>query len=413
MPCNCAVFTTSATMRYFVVASPRMFTSGCGVACAATDNWLSSWSWVTGASFQYSVPSSLTVTVTGGAGGTLSGRWSRLALGSSTLILCVIRGAVIMKMMSRTSITSTRGVTLISDIGAPLWVPVLKAIGRTPSCYVLALGRQFADAGASGEEVVQVMREGVELVVRDPVQADEEVVAEHRRDSREQADGRHDQRLADRTGNRVDRRLAGGADADQGAVDTPDRTQQADERGGRTDRRQHRQAAFQAHRFAGHALAQGAIDELGTVQRFDQARAFVTLVVGRGLGGVERDLGERLVAGLLFHVADRVLRVRGFPERADHAVGATAQGHVLEQIDHNPVQRHRGHDQEGEQHGPLDRKGSWVADHFIEQMVDAHLRQCGGSIASGRSGGVSGFLQHDAYLWSCGLGETMERKFWN
>jgi hypothetical protein len=42
-------------------------------------------------------------------------------------------------------------------------------------------------------------------------------------------------------------------------------------------------------------------------------------------------------------------------------------------------------------------------------MVDAHLRQCGGSIASGRSGGISGFLQHDAYLWSCGLGETLER----
>jgi hypothetical protein len=45
-------------------------------------------------------------------------------------------------------------------------------------------------------------------------------------------------------------------------------------------------------------------------------------------------------------------------------------------------------------------------------MVDAHLRQCGGSIASGRSGGVSGFLQHDAYLWSCGLGETLERLNW-
>jgi hypothetical protein len=42
-------------------------------------------------------------------------------------------------------------------------------------------------------------------------------------------------------------------------------------------------------------------------------------------------------------------------------------------------------------------------------MVDAHLRQCGGSIASGRSGGISGFLQHDAYLWSCGLGETVEQ----
>jgi hypothetical protein len=31
-------------------------------------------------------------------------------------------------------------------------------------------------------------------------------------------------------------------------------------------------------------------------------------------------------------------------------------------------------------------------------MVDAHLRQCGGGIAPGRSSGLSGFLQHDAYL---------------
>src|SRR4249919_4349134 len=187
MPWACAVATTSEIVRYLVVSSPRMLTSGCGVFCASTASWLSSSSRVTAESFQYSLPSSVTVTVIGGTGGTFSSvRLSRLACGNSTLILCDISGAVIMKMMSRTSITSTRGVTLISDIGAPLWVPELKAMGRTPSRYGLALGRQFADAGASGEEVVQVMREGVELVVGDPVQAHEEVVAEHRRDRREQ-----------------------------------------------------------------------------------------------------------------------------------------------------------------------------------------------------------------------------------
>src|SRR5207342_2318102 len=186
MPCCWATFTTSLTIRYLVVLSPRTLTSGCGVFCASTDSWLSSWSRGTGASFQYRWPSSCTVTVIGGVGGTASGRLSRFACGSSTLILCDISGAVIMKMMSKTNITSTRGVTLISDIGAPLWAPELKAMGRTPSRYGLALGRQFADAGASGEEVVQVMREGVELVVGDPVQAHEEVVAEHRRDRREQ-----------------------------------------------------------------------------------------------------------------------------------------------------------------------------------------------------------------------------------
>ena len=40
-----------------------------------------------------------------------------LGCGRSTLILCANTGAVIMKMMSSTSSTSTSGVTLISAIG--------------------------------------------------------------------------------------------------------------------------------------------------------------------------------------------------------------------------------------------------------------------------------------------------------
>jgi len=50
-----------------------------------------------------------------------------LASGRSTLTLWDIRGAVMMKMISSTSITSTRGVTLMSAMGPPL-LPLLKAI---------------------------------------------------------------------------------------------------------------------------------------------------------------------------------------------------------------------------------------------------------------------------------------------
>src|SRR5690349_19172953 len=240
MPCAWAMSTTSRMLRYLVTLSPRRFTSGCGVFCASTDSWLSSRSLVMGASFQYSEPSSLTVTVTGGVGGTSSGLWSRLACGSSTLILCDIRGAVIMKMISSTSITSTRGVTLISDIGPPLSLPVLKAMGVSVRCYDdLALGRDFADASAGGEEVVQVVREGVELAVRDAVEADEEVVRQHGRDRDEQTDGGHDQRFTHRTGHGVDRGLARRTDLDQRAVDAPHGAEQADERRGRTDGGEH------------------------------------------------------------------------------------------------------------------------------------------------------------------------------
>src|SRR5690606_33077778 len=269
---------------------------------------------------------------------------------------------------------------------------------------VLALVGHFADARAGGKEVVQVVRERVELVVGDAVEADEEVVRQHRRDRGEQTEGGHDQRLAHRAGDGVDGGLAGGADADQGAVDAPHRTQQTDERRGRADGGQHGQARLEAHGLAGHGLAQGAVDELGAVQRLGQAGTVMALVVRGGLGGVERDLGERLAARLLFHVADRVLRVRGLPERADHAIGAAAQAHVLEDVDDDPVDRHRGHDEEGEKDDPGDGKAARIGHHFLEQMGHAHLRQGRSSVASGCSGGLSGFLQHDAYLWMLWFG---------
>src|SRR3546814_7433550 len=88
----------------------------------------------------------------------------------------------------------------------------------------------------------------VELVVRDAVQAHEEVVAEHRRDGDEQAERRHDQRLAHGTCHGVDRRLAAGTEPDQRAVDAPDGTEQADEGRGGADRGEHGQAAFELHR---------------------------------------------------------------------------------------------------------------------------------------------------------------------
>src|SRR5687768_12330259 len=226
-----------------------------------------------------------------------SGRTSSVASGSSILTLWAISGAVIMKMISSTSITSTRGVTLISAIGPPPPLLLLKAIvGLRRQRRASALGRdgRFADARAGGEEVVQVVREGVEAGVRVAVHAYEEVVREHRRDGDEQTERGHDQRLADRAGDGVDRRLAGSTDADQRAVDAPHGTEQADERGGRAHGREPGQAVLELGALARHRLAQGAVDELGAVQGFHQAAAFVARVMVRGLRSVERDLRERL-----------------------------------------------------------------------------------------------------------------------
>src|SRR5690606_9712186 len=130
MPWAWAIFTTSLTMRYGVVRSPRMLTVGCGVFCASTDSLLSiSWR-VAGSSFQNNAPASVTEIVMGGVLGPLSSSgFTTTASGSCTLTLWFISGVVIMKMISSTNITSTRGVTLISAIGPPLSLPALMAMG--------------------------------------------------------------------------------------------------------------------------------------------------------------------------------------------------------------------------------------------------------------------------------------------
>ena len=59
-------------------------------------------------------PSRLTVMASGSFGSLIGGAW---VCGSSTGTPTVSSGAVTMKTTSSTSITSTSGVTLISDIG--------------------------------------------------------------------------------------------------------------------------------------------------------------------------------------------------------------------------------------------------------------------------------------------------------
>src|SRR3546814_13092811 len=58
-------------------------------------------------------------------------------------------------------------------------------------------------------------------------------VAEHRRNGNGETESGHDERLTDRTGDRVDRRLTGGTELDERAVDADDGAEQADERRGR------------------------------------------------------------------------------------------------------------------------------------------------------------------------------------
>src|SRR4051812_31342584 len=87
-----------------------------------------------------------------------------LARGRSMFTACFITGTVIMKMMSSTSMTSTRGVMLISFITSSVssWVPKATSAALLHGDHVgrAAAGRH---PGAGQEVGMQVVRETVEL----------------------------------------------------------------------------------------------------------------------------------------------------------------------------------------------------------------------------------------------------------
>ncbi|CEE54844.1 hypothetical protein XAC2852_10012 [Xanthomonas citri pv. citri] len=258
----------------------------------------------------------------------------------------------------------------------------------------------LANARTGGEEVVQVVGEGIELGDHRAVDLGEEVEREHGRDRDEQADRGHDQRFTHRAGNGVDGGRTGCTDLDQRAVDAPHGAEQTDERRGRTDGGQQGHARLQLGAFAGHGLTQGAVDELRTAQALAQATgaAFGALVVRSSLGCVQCDLGERLGSRLFFHGADGVLCIRGIPERGGDAVSRALQAGGAEDVDDSPVPGGSGHGDQGDQHDPGHGEVAGAGSHFGDQVLEAHLRQSGRRIGAPCSGGDKEFLQHDAYL---------------
>src|SRR3546814_12501050 len=80
-----------------------------------------------------------------------------------------------------------------------------------------------------------VVREGRQVTGDRLVAALQPVEREHRGNRDDQADGGHDKRFADRTGDGVDRGLTRRADLHQREQNADHRTEQADERSHRTD----------------------------------------------------------------------------------------------------------------------------------------------------------------------------------
>src|SRR3546814_11290931 len=106
---------------------------------------------------------------------------------------------------------------------------------------------------------IKVGREGTQLLGNRLVATHHPVVAEHRRNGNGETESGHDERLTDRTGDRVDRRLTGGTDLDERAVDADDGAEQADERRGRAPGGEERQTGRQLGVYRSQAAGPRAV----------------------------------------------------------------------------------------------------------------------------------------------------------
>jgi hypothetical protein len=151
--------------------------------------------------------------------------------------------------------------------------------------------------------------------------------------------------------------------------------------------RQPAQTAFEATALAGDTLTQCAVDELGTIESFDQAAAFMTLVVGRCRSAVECDLREWLPLGLVFHEAHGFLGRCRFPERVADLFGPRADRHDAPHVDDDVIPRHHRHQNQDHEH----HKSEWI--EIVEQVVEAHLLQ-------GRGIAVAAYRSGRTYIWN-------------
>src|SRR4051812_25266960 len=133
-------------------------------------------------------------------------RMSTRSFGRVTGTDVVTTGMVIRKMISSTSITSTRGVVLMADMTSS------SSPEAGPTAIAMARPRLRGLAGGTHDHGIQLVGELAHFVHDGLVAARQVVVRQHRGNRDREADGRHDQRLTDGASDLVDRSLAGDAD---------------------------------------------------------------------------------------------------------------------------------------------------------------------------------------------------------
>src|SRR4030042_1939332 len=173
------------------------------------------------------------------AGADCVSAWGRL----TPIPDCII-GAVTMKMTRRTSMTSIKGVTLISERD----VPILPLLDRDRDCGLSAI----ESVGDIQEFQGEIFHLGDQVL--DPVE--EMIVGDDRRDGGEKHYGRSDQGFGDagRHGHQAGR--PDDADLEEGVHDAPDSAEEADERRDAARRSQEAHLLFQPRNLGIRCLGQ-------------------------------------------------------------------------------------------------------------------------------------------------------------
>ncbi len=182
------------------------------------------------------------------------------------------------------------------------------------------------------------------------------VVGEHGGNGDEQAERGHDQRFADRAGDLVDRSRTGDADIDQRAVDADHRTEQADERRGRTGSSEERQARSELcvdRRFRTRERA------VQPVMRFETVGHLLMLFFGDDT--VVDDLAP---GGVLLQLGGAFLEAVGLPEISAKFLVLAHDLALFEPFGEQDEERAEAHDRQDD-HGRIG-DGAALLERFPE-----------------------------------------------
>src|SRR5579863_2376591 len=275
----------------------------------------------------------------------LPGRAAALTLGRLTCTPCWMIGAVTMKMISSTSMTSTSGVTLICETSIPRGPDSVATMGSSPG-GASSFSRQevtFRDIQEFRNEIIHLDRQYAHS-------RRQEIVEHLRRDRRDESDRGRDQRLRDTRRDRLNIRRMSRRQPNKRCHYSPYRAEQPDKWRGRPGRRQKRNPLLKLGQFDIRLPLHRARDVFDPAQVGREAALCADRLTLR-----PRELEQFLIARAE-HLRDRTIpqaharrmncrEIFRFPEDRDKAFGLPARPRNLHELidDNAPATDRKSH----------------------------------------------------------------------